>query len=46
MVIKTKYVFKYMMLNAECWIKIHVFPSQRSGIPIVNKFGCSKIHHD
>ena len=34
-----------MVLNAECWIKIHVFPGRRSGIQIVNKFGCSKIHH-
>ena len=44
MVIKTKYVFKYIVLNEQCWIKIHVFPRRRSGIPIVNKFNCSKIH--
>lgn len=42
---KTKYVFKYMVLNKECWIKIHVFYRRRSGIRIVNKFDCSKIHH-
>ena len=34
-----------MMLNNQCWIKIHVFHGQRSGISIVNKFDCSKIHH-
>ncbi|ARW83706.1 hypothetical protein O23A_p2967 [Aeromonas salmonicida] len=45
MVIKTKYVFKYIVLNEHSWIKIHVFPRRRSGIPIVNKFNCSKIHH-
>ena len=34
-----------MVLNKECWIKIHVFYRRRSGIRIVNKFDCSKIHH-
>ncbi len=45
MLIKTEYVFKYMVLNNQCWIKIHAFHSRRSGISIVNKFDCSKIHH-
>ncbi len=45
MVIKTKYVFKYIVLNECYWIKIHVFLRRGSGIPIVNKFNCSKIHH-